>query len=489
MSVPARGLMAMRCYIAFSVVCTLGYLASPANLRPVPFLLVTLAAIPAVAIGVHRSPKSVRTPWWLLLGALLFLNAGNIVWIVLVYGQGRPTGDGTVADMLFVLANVQMLAASLVVVVRRGKRDVGGLIDAAIAAFAVGGLLWDTLLLPHLGAVEASLSRQVALFTDVFLMMGCFGALVRVSLVAKERIPALRLLAVALAFSLAGHITVTLAADPVTGARPDWTNVIFLISYVTVGWAALHPSSQLVTLPGPAPKEDLSTGRLIFLGLALGVIPLVGGGRTIFGLPTDGLLIALGSASVIPLVIIRVARLSAQRNVAEQALLRMATHDSLTGLPNRAACIDRLTAALGDLCAGRNGPGVAVLFCDLDGFKPVNDQLGHAVGDQLLTAVADRLRACLRGTDFVSRFGGDEFVVVCRSDDPRTAVERACERIRESLLMPFEIGTDTVRIGVSAGAAFAHSGSTADEVIARADMAMYAAKQSKSIGAMSLVIA
>jgi GGDEF domain-containing protein len=106
----------------------------------------------------------------------------------------------------------------------------------------------------------------------------------------------------------------------------------------------------------------------------------------------------------------RIAGVSARRRQAEQALHRMATSDALTGLPNRTACLDRLTAELAD------GPdGLAVLFGDLDGFKPVNDRLGHAAGDALLVAVADRLRAGLHARDLVSRFGGDEFVVICRA--------------------------------------------------------------------------
>ena len=95
----------------------------------------------------------------------------------------------------------------------------------------------------------------------------------------------------------------------------------------------------------------------------------------------------------------------------------------------------------------------------------------------------------MREQDLVSRFGGDEFVVVCRDADPRAAVEAICARIREMVELPLTAGGETVRIGLSVGVAFAHPGVTNDELIGRADLAMYASKQSKSIGTLSLALA
>ena len=98
----------------------------------------------------------------------------------------------------------------------------------------------------------------------------------------------------------------------------------------------------------------------------------------------------------------------------------------------------------------RGPDDLAALFCDLDGFKPVNDRLGHAAGDQLLVAVADRFRGCLREGDLVSRLGGDEFVIICRGAD---AVEVISDRIRAMVARPFEAGGEQVLIGVSLGVA------------------------------------
>jgi diguanylate cyclase (GGDEF)-like protein len=322
--------------------------------------------------------------------------------------------------------------------------------------------------------------RQFALFMDVFVMMGTLGAMLRVSLVAAVRIPALRLLNVAMGFGLVANLAVTLWTDPVTQVRPDWTNVPFLIAYAALGCAALHPSAALITQPGAAPRDDLSGARLAFLGIMMALIPLVGGGRVIFGLPTDGLLVALGSAGIIPLVMVRISRLSAQRRRAERALRHAATYDALTGLPNRAASLDRIAAALVE-----PAERLAVLFGDLDGFKPVNDRLGHGAGDELLRQVADRLRGCLRTEDLVGRFGGDEFVILC----PAADVDRLGERIRAMVREPIPVAGEQVKVGISVGVALAQPGSTADDLISRADAAMYAAKQSKAVGALSLAMA
>jgi diguanylate cyclase (GGDEF)-like protein len=473
--------MLFRCYAAISGLLVASYLFWPVDLRTVPFLLVTFGAVPAVAIGLRRCPPATRLPWWLLLTALVFYDTGNVLWLWVVGVEGRSTGDGSIADLFLSAAGVFVLAAAMVVVSRRGRRDLGGVIDSVITAAAIGGLLWDAVLLPALTASGTPIGRQVALFINVLVMVGTLGAMLRISLVSAERLTAVRLLTVGIFFGLVSNVAGAVTTDPATGTRPDWTNMAFLVAYTALGCAALHPSMALVTQPGAAPKDDLTPARMTFLGLMLASVPLIGGGRVIFGLPTDGLLVALGSAGVIPLVMVRVARLAAQRRAAEQALHRLATSDGLTGLPNRVACLEHLTT---ELAAGADG--LTVLFGDLDGFKPVNDRLGHAAGDELLVAVADRLRAFLREPDLVSRFGGDEFVIVCRGQD---AAEAVCERIREMVAMPFRVGGEQVRIGFSVGLAHAVPGDSTDDLLGRADLAMYDAKKAKSVGALSLASA
>jgi diguanylate cyclase (GGDEF)-like protein/PAS domain S-box-containing protein len=135
------------------------------------------------------------------------------------------------------------------------------------------------------------------------------------------------------------------------------------------------------------------------------------------------------------------------RRPRHEELTHRATHDELTGLPNRAALMEGLSTSLKRL----DGTGkLAVLFCDLDGFKDINDGLGHAVGDQVLVAVARRLRQRCRSADVVARFGGDEFVVVLSIDEASQAVAMA-DRIVEVLDEPIVVGEIEVAPGVSVG--------------------------------------
>lgn len=161
-----------------------------------------------------------------------------------------------------------------------------------------------------------------------------------------------------------------------------------------------------------------------------------------------------------------------ERRDRDMRLLRLASQDTLTGLCNRPRFEDLLREELGQ------GRPLAVLLFDLDGFKDVNDRLGHAVGDSLLQAIGVRLPAVLDRHVTVSRFGGDEFaILVPGTGDPRIAQENA-NTVIEAFKAPFEVGGHTLRVGASVGFSLAPShGSDADELIAGADFALYRAKQ------------
>jgi diguanylate cyclase (GGDEF)-like protein/PAS domain S-box-containing protein len=158
-----------------------------------------------------------------------------------------------------------------------------------------------------------------------------------------------------------------------------------------------------------------------------------------------------------------------QRELNEQA-----RHDSLTGLPNRRAFGERLNQAMAR--ARRGTRSLTVLFIDLDGFKSVNDQHGHAAGDTLLIAVAHRLQDCVRLTDTVCRLAGDEFTVILEGADQMDEVQIVCRRIVERLCEPHQIGGTSLVVSPSIGASVYETGDTADSLCQRSDGAMYAAK-------------
>ncbi|MDP9350018.1 MAG: EAL domain-containing protein, partial [Chloroflexota bacterium] len=165
-----------------------------------------------------------------------------------------------------------------------------------------------------------------------------------------------------------------------------------------------------------------------------------------------------------------------ERKALEEQLRHQAFHDPLTGLPNRALFLDRLEHAL--VRGTRQGRSLAVLFVDLDRFKPVNDSLGHEVGDELLTAVARRLRDCLRPEDTVARLGGDEFVVLIEDVEDRSGAMLVAERIGEAIRQSYELGDREVVLTASVGVALSTVGRVdPGELLRAADIAMYRAKR------------
>lgn len=160
----------------------------------------------------------------------------------------------------------------------------------------------------------------------------------------------------------------------------------------------------------------------------------------------------------------------------QQRLERLAHFDALTQLPNRMLLGDRMQLAMAQ--AERNGKMLAVCYLDLDGFKPVNDRYGHAIGDRLLIDVAQRLKLCIRAGDTVSRLGGDEFVLLFSDLDDVHECDRAIVRVIGQLTAPFRIGEHDISISASIGVTlYPQDGADSDTLLRHADQAMYAAKQ------------
>jgi diguanylate cyclase (GGDEF)-like protein len=161
---------------------------------------------------------------------------------------------------------------------------------------------------------------------------------------------------------------------------------------------------------------------------------------------------------------------------ANQQLRQLATHDALTGLPNRALLDDRVTLALAQ--ADRDRHSVALLLCNLDRFKLINDSLGHRAGDQLLQEIACRLAGVVRNVDMVARLGSDEFVLLLSAVADRAEAEEVAHRAIDALAPPVEIAGIGIHASPSIGIAlYPADGTTIEALLARADAAMYAAKQ------------
>jgi diguanylate cyclase (GGDEF)-like protein len=431
--------------------------------RAVAFRLVSLAALAVVVVGVRAIKGSSRLPWWvgLLLSGVIVVNVGSLV--LLVPGAFATTSSA----VLDAAGNLLLLGAALCLVVVNGRGDIGGVIDAGIIGLAIGGVLWVLVLLPEEENFGRPAALEVALFVVVFALAGTLGALIRLMHGAGWRSSALWLLMAALAFAVAANTAQAFAGD-------SWvfSSLLFIAAYTSIGLFGLDPSADRLMRPGTARRDDLSGGRLWFLGIAVAVVPVVIGASDLAGHRVDGMLAVVGGVLVTGLVMVRIRRLSAERDRSERALQHLATHDALTGLLNRREIVARLGDQLSQ--ASRT----VILFCDLDGFKAINDRLGHPAGDQLLVEVAKRLLACLRAPDNVARLGGDEFLILLDNAEPGH-VDGVVDCISTALSRPIGLDGEWVRIGASIGLVDSSRDRDPEELIKRADLAMYRAKRSQ----------
>ena len=198
-----------------------------------------------------------------------------------------------------------------------------------------------------------------------------------------------------------------------------------------------------------------------------------------------GLLVSVASIALLTLTMFtssidarmqsKAAELAASLQTANTELQQLAFRDALTGLPNRLLFDDRVGVAV-ERCT-RDGTTLAVLFVDLDGFKPVNDSFGHSVGDGVLCEMAQRLAKQARSTDTVARVGGDEFVLLLEGGADTTATVQIAQRIIDAMTLPVAAGEHEVRLSCSVGIAMYPSDGPREQLMVHADAAMYAAKR------------
>ena len=158
-----------------------------------------------------------------------------------------------------------------------------------------------------------------------------------------------------------------------------------------------------------------------------------------------------------------------------EAIHRLAFHDSLTGLPNRVSFLESLGLAIARAAAEHRI--LALLYLDLDDFKPINDAMGHAAGDELLIAVAERLRGAVRKTDAVARLGGDEFAVLLSDVEHPDLAGVLAGKLVDRIGQPYMLSGRRIQVGASIGISlYPRDGETVDALLSHADAAMYAAK-------------
>ena len=229
-----------------------------------------------------------------------------------------------------------------------------------------------------------------------------------------------------------------------------------------------------LNLPGTKGLEAVETVRALAPDCPIVVLTGMEEGGLALEAVKGGVQDYLYKGDIEPEPLRRSIRFAIERKGAQ--LAHEALHDPLTGLPSRTLFRDRCCQALAGI--GRATSGVAVLFIDLDGFKQVNDSLGHAAGDRLLKETADRIRHCLRAGDTVSRFGGDEFTVMAATLDHRHDAVELGQRLGRALGRAFRVADREVVLTSSIGISFTFDqDADPDALIHEADLAMYRAKE------------
>jgi diguanylate cyclase len=478
------------------VAATVGYFSLPSstsqNIAYVLFGLASVAAI-AWALRIHRPPD--RLGWFLLMAGNLCSVIGdaieNIGYNLLLH---RPIPVPSIADA-FYLAAYPFLFAGIARLCRspaqRGGRE--NYADAAILSIGALALSWHFLMGSYLHDDAMSSFGKLVIMAYPIMDLGILFIVIRSLLFGGARLPFQKILALSMASMLVADFTYDILVLHGGYAIGDAVDAGWLLNYVLVGVAALHPS---MTGPRAEIVDHFGARRRIpLLALAGFIAPgilLVG---SLTGASVDVPVIAATSIVMFLLISVRMSwlfdRVRAQtmqaqadaaalaealriRESLEFDLRHQAFHDSLTGLANRTLLHDRIQHALA--ATNRSEGLAAVCLCDLDGFKVVNDSLGHQYGDHLLTVASRRLTSIVGPGDTVARLGGDEFAVLMDAARSKEAAVEVAERIVDVLREPVDIDGHQLGMSASVGLAFGQPGKTAEQLLSEADTAMYEAK-------------
>ena len=442
------------------------------------------AATAAVAAGwrCRRSPPGRARHCWLLLAlAVGSWAAGEVVWSWLELFSGHATPFPSPADAGFLA--FPALAAAGLLLWPSGRLGTAArwraLLDGALVAGALFILTWTSVLRTVVqGSTDTELGRVVLLAYPVSDLVLLTVTIVFVAQRASMG-RGLGLLAVGLAclcVSDSGFAYLTAVDRYATGSPVDagWFGGFLLIAL-----AASARGPRGADEPAdPGGLESTATALLPYapavVGLTVATVGVARGTTDQVPLAAAGVVVALLLVRQL-LAVLDNRRLVRRLVEAQQALHHRAFHDPLTGLANRALFADRLRHGL-DLHR-RDLRALSVLYCDLDGFKSVNDSLGHEAGDEVLKAAAERLLAVTRPGDTVARLGGDEFAVLIEDDGD--AIEAAA-RILHAFSQPANVGRHVVPMAASIGVAGLSRDDPAVDagvLLHRADAAMYQAKR------------
>jgi diguanylate cyclase (GGDEF)-like protein len=439
----------------------------------VTYPVVIVGGIVCAFIGLRLHRPTLRWPWWAMaVTGLLWAVAGVAREITDATGD-LSTNRSLIPD-LFALPGYALFGFALYGLLRarwapddRGARLDGVMLGAGALLFVNELLIMPTL---HLDGTWVMARIAIAIYPAISMCLLVLAA--RLTFSSGRPSPAFALLLGGTACLLIGDVVFALGDAGWIVVDERLLEVPYLLVPAAIGSAVLQPSIRLLARPARESIDTMSRGRLVAVAAALlAPIVVIAIHDISFARSVTALLCFVLASSAI----MRLAGAMKEQAALGLRLVHQASHDDLTGLPNRVLILEHIDAML--IGSRRTGRPVALMFLDLDQFKLVNDSLGHAVGDELLVVAAERIGNCVRDGDIVGRISGDEFLVIADGLDAAGAA-RLADRVRRVLSTAFVLEAGEVFISVSIGitVAFGSDVDGAATLIQEADTAMYRSK-------------
>jgi len=436
-------------------------------MQPVWQVAIGWTGAAAVVVGVrrHRPPGAAA---WYLFAVGVFLNSSGIAVEAVLTRVLHVPLPPSLADV-FYLSLYPALVGGLILLIHRrtARRDWASIVDAMTISTGLGLLMWVFIIRPSVGNPSLSALGEFVVILYPIGDVVVLAMVVRLLIGTGTRTPAYWMLASTVLVFLTGDIgwatIFQLGLTPGAGVTHA-LQMVFLVGYALFGLAALHPSVREVGERGPARQSRLSPGLLAVLTVVSLIAPAILVVEAIAHKISDGVAIAVGSAALFLLVVLRMAQLLREVESQSGRLQELTQVDALTGLPNRRAWSMELPRAIER--ARRDGLPLSVAMLDLDHFKRFNDEYGHPAGDRMLKSAAAAWRAQARSVDQLARYGGEEFILLLPNadTDPASVV---LHRLRQATPLGQTF---------SAGVASWNYTETSDDLVARADRALYRAK-------------
>jgi diguanylate cyclase (GGDEF)-like protein len=466
-------------YASVGLAWTVGHaLGLPGAVASSGYVLFALSSIAAIVVGIKRYQPRIKWPFVLFVCSFTIFVAGAAMRDSLHQLGDLTAGRSLLPDALTLPGYIMVGVALLGLARARGGRvsDLDSLLDAALTGLASLAFAWAYLISPALSHQHTPTSVQIVMVC--YPALSAFFVAVTMQMISvggRRRTPAHRLLLLAMSSMVVGDVVYTLVDVHVASVPQRLIDVPYAVAYLALGTCVLHPTMRELCAPLPKSERTPTGMRLLLVSIALG-LPVVVTLSKAGALSSERSALFLISLGLTSLAIWRVFRALRAHARSEERLIQQATHDALTGLPNRVFLFERLAQSLSSSVYG--DVGVAVLFVDVDRFKNVNDSLGHGFGDELLVAIAGRLVESAGKQRFVGRVGGDEFVLVIEDAASDEAVLHLAESIRKSFRTPFVLRDAEIYSSVSIGVAVSRIDEfqTAESIVRDADTALYQAK-------------